>query len=121
MSDKVEIPIDTAQLVLARRGVNKNPSIEINSDGQIVPRNNNHGHDSDHEGYDNNSNNADFTVMVRKAKNDYLSGNIPRKAKSLKECKGLKGCEFASCAKEVFGKLPKRLQGLCPTRPDQQI
>lgn len=104
MSNRVEIPIDKADLVLARKnaGMN-NPSIEIDNSGDIVPR-----------GKDKNSE-AEYTVMVRKATN---SGDRPRKAKDLRACKGLKGCEFAQCAKEVFGKLPrnlKHLEGLCST------
>lgn len=98
MSNKVEIPVSTVDLILARKDINANPSIEIDSAGNIVPRGPNNG--------------ADYTVMIRKATN---SGNIPRKAKDLKACKDLKGCAFAECAKEVFGKLPKNLEGLCST------
>lgn len=38
------------------------------------------------------------------------------RARDLKACKGLKGCEFAECAEKAFGKLPKHLEnlkGLC--------
>jgi len=107
MSNRVEVPIDTAKLVLERRNIGMvNPSIEIDSDANIVPRSS-----SEH------SNNAEYTVTVRKATNDPLADR-PRKAKDLKACKGLKGCEFAQCAKEVFGKLPRNLrhlEGLCST------
>jgi len=34
----------------------------------------------------------------------------------LKACKGLKGCDFAECAKDAFGKLPNNLKGLCPVK-----
>jgi hypothetical protein len=68
--------------------------------GNIVPRSVNNG--------------AEYSVTVRKATN---SGDRPRNAKSLKTCKGLKGCEFAECAEKVFGvgKLPKNLERLCFT------
>lgn len=101
---KREVPIDKTDLVLARKnsGMN-NPSLEIDAYGNIVPRNSS-----------NKDSKSDYTVTVRKANN---SGDIPGKAKSLKACKGLKGCEFATCAEEVFGRLPVRLQKLkerCP-------
>lgn len=103
MSNRVEVPIDTAKLVLERRNIGMvNPSIEIDGDANIVPR----GPDNNRDGY---------TIMVRKSTN---SGDRPRNAKDLKACKGLKGCEFAQCAKEVFGKLPRNLrhlEGLCST------
>jgi len=38
------------------------------------------------------------------------------RARNLKACKGLKGCEFAQCAEKAFGKLPKNLENLCLTR-----
>jgi hypothetical protein len=96
---KREIPIDKADLVLARKNAgNKNPSLEMDADGNIIPRNSR-----------NPNGLSDYTVMVRKANN---SGNLPEGAKSLKACKGLKGCEFATCAQEVFGRLPARLQKL---------
>jgi len=110
----ISIPIDKADLVLARRkaGMN-NPSVEMNTDGVIIPRSSN----KDTSGYSNSpsysgdlrSREPQYTVMVRKANN---SGDLPRKAEGLKACKGLKGCEFANCAEEVFGRLPARLQKL---------
>jgi|CXWL01.1.fsa_nt_gi hypothetical protein len=103
MSNRVEVPIDTAKLVLERRNIGMvNPSIEIDDDANIVPR----GIRSEY------INNGAYTVMVRKATN---SGDRPGNAKKLSACKGLKGCEFAECAREVFGKLPKNLEGLCST------
>jgi hypothetical protein len=96
MSDKVEIPIDTTQLVLARKNAGmRRSSISIGRDGELLPSGNE---------------NAEYTVIVRSK-----GSNEPSlKAASLKTCKGLKGCEFAKCAEKVFGKLPKNLQGLCP-------
>lgn len=97
MSDKVEIPIDTAQLVLARKNAGmKRSSVSIGRDGELLP---------------NGNDNAEYTVTVRPKGSSELS----LKAADLKTCRGLKGCEFAKCAEKVFGKLPKNLQGLCPT------
>lgn len=112
---KVSIPIDKADLVLARRnaGMN-NPSVEMNTDGVIIPRSSNKEYSSDSSD-SSTSKLSDYTVMIRKANN---SGNLPGKAEGLKACKGKKGCEFAKCAEEVFGRLPARLQKLkdkCPT------
>jgi hypothetical protein len=97
MSDKVEIPIDTAQLVLARKNAGmRKSSVSIGIDGELLP---------------NGNENTEYTVTVRSK-----GSNEPSlKATSLKTCKGLKGCEFAKCAEKVFGRLPKNLQGLCPT------
>lgn len=104
--DKIEIPINPVELVLARKSGNmSNPSVEVDSTGKLVPRG--RGRERGQEGSDNNKDG--YTVSVRKSKND---GDRPEKAKSLKACKGLKGCEFATCAKEVFGKLPRNLAHL---------
>jgi hypothetical protein len=99
MSNKVEILTNPVDLVLARKNTNINSSIEVDSTGTIVPRN-------------SNGNKDGYTVIVRKSTN---SGDIPIKAKNLRACKGLKGCEFAQCAKKAFGKLPRHLEGLCST------
>lgn len=97
MSDKVEIPIDTAQLVLARKNAGmRRSSVSVGRDGELLP---------------NGNGNTEYTVIVRSK-----GSNEPSlRAADLKTCRGLKGCEFAKCAKKVFGKLPKNLQGLCPT------
>jgi hypothetical protein len=96
MSDKVEIPIDTAQLVLARKNAGMRRSrVSIGRDGELLP---------------NGNENVEYTVTVRSK-----GSNEPSpKATGLKACKGLKGCQFAKCAEKVFGRLPKNLQGLCP-------
>ena len=92
MDNRISLPLDTVDLILARKkaGMTKS-SIEV--DG--------------------------YTVMVRKSTN---SGDRPKNAKNLMSCKGLKGCEFAECAEKVFGvgKLPKNLIGLkelCSVNP----
>lgn len=98
MSDKREIPIDTAQLLLARKEANKNSSLSIGEDGRIVP---------------NGNDNALYRVAIRKV--EKAGERKPsNRASKLKACKGLKGCDFAECAKDAFGKLPKNLEGLCP-------
>ena len=98
MSDRVEIPIDTAKLVLARKETNKVSTVSIGNDGILVP---------------NGSEDAGYKVTIRKIVKAGERGTSYR-ANKLKACKGLKGCDFAECAKEVFGKLPKNLEGLCP-------
>lgn len=41
------------------------------------------------------------------------------RARNLKACKGLKGCEFAQCVRHAFGRLPKNLNHLCLTKEEQ--
>jgi hypothetical protein len=97
MSDRVEVPIDTAKLVLARKNAGmRRSSVSIGKDGELLPSGNE---------------NTEYTVIVRPKGSNELS----LKATTLKTCKGLKGCQFAKCAEKVFGKLPRNLQGLCPT------
>lgn len=100
MSDKREIPIDTAELILARKEANKISSVSINEDGSLVP---------------NGNENARYRVAIRKVEKAGERESSGR-AKKLKACKGLKGCDFAECAKDAFGKLPNNLKGLCPVK-----
>lgn len=100
MSDKREIPIDTAELILARKEANKISSVSINEDGRLVP---------------NGNENAQYRVAIRKVEKAGERESSGR-AKKLKACKGLKGCDFAECAKDAFGKLPNNLKGLCPVK-----
>jgi hypothetical protein len=96
MSDKVEIPIDTAQLVLARKNAGmKRSSVSVGRDGELLP---------------NGNENTEYTVIIRSKGSNKLS----LKATGLKTCRGLKSCEFAKCAEKALGKLPRHLQGLCP-------
>lgn len=108
MSDRVEIPIDAAQLVLARKdaGMRKS-SVFIGDDGNILPKSSVHNKDV-------------YTVIVRPSKREGPKEPSERALK-LKSCKGLKGCQFAKCAEEAFGRLPKNLQGLCSTSIDVEI
>ena len=100
MSDKREIPIDTAELILARKEANKISSVSINGEGRLVP---------------NGNENARYRVAIRKVEKAGERESSGR-AKKLKACKGLKGCDFAECAKDAFGKLPNNLKGLCPVK-----
>lgn len=100
--ERVEVPQDTSTLVLARKNAGmSNPSLQIDNDGNIVPRS-------------SSLSPGEYTVTVRPS-----TRSGPRepssRARSLKSCKGLKGCEFAKCAEQAFGKLPKHLEGLCST------
>jgi hypothetical protein len=97
MSDRIEIPIDTAELLLARKKVNKTSALSIGEDGKLLP---------------NGNENTEYKVMIRKAGRAGERESSSR-AKKLKACKGLKGCDFAECAKSALGKLPKNLEGLC--------
>lgn len=96
MSDKREIPIDTALLLLARKDANKESSVSIGEDGRLVP---------------NGNENALYKVAIRKV--EKAERKPSERANKLKACKGLKGCDFAECAKDALGKLPKNLEGLC--------
>ena len=101
MSDRTEIPIDTAELILARKNAGmRESSVSIGSDGRLLP---------------NGSEYAEYKVMIRKTGK---SGDraLSERAMKLKDCKGLKGCDFALCAEKVFGKLPKNLKGVCSAK-----
>lgn len=100
MSGKRDIPIDTAELILARKEANKISSVSINEEGRLVP---------------NGNENARYRVAIRKVEKAGERESSGR-AKKLKACKGLKGCDFAECAKDAFGKLPNNLKGLCPIK-----
>jgi hypothetical protein len=102
MSDRIVVPTDAARIVLARKAVNMvKPSVEIDYFGNVIPR----------------GNGAEYTVIVRKSTN---SGIAPRNARKLSVCKGLKGCEFVECSREVFGNVPRNHRKTCPTLKDEQ-
>lgn len=99
--ERVALPQDKAELVLARKEVGmRRSNIGIGRDGNIVT-------EADGE-------RAEYKVIVRKAGR---SGEpaMSSRAKKLSSCKGLKGCEFAECALEAMGKLPENLLKSCPT------
>lgn len=111
---KVEIPIDTARLILARKEAGmKKSSLSVGKDGTILPK-------SSIISDDIPDNKEVYTVIVRPSKRKGAK-EPSRRAKNLKSCKGLKGCQFAKCAEKAFGKLPKNLQGLCSTSIDVEI
>lgn len=56
--------------------------------------------------------NAKYRLVLR---SPTRRGPPPENARNLKACKGMKGCEFARCAENALGKLPKNLKGLCLT------
>lgn len=98
MSDRTEIPIDTAELVLARKNAGmRDSSVSIGSNGRLLP---------------NGNKGAEYKVTIRKTTKSE-DRTLSERAIKLKDCKGLKGCSFALCAEKVFGKLPKNLKGVC--------
>ena len=100
MSDRIEIPIARAKLILARKNAGmRDSSVSIGSDGRLLP---------------NGNEDTEYRVTIRKTGKSE-DRELSESAMKLKDCKGLKGCDFATCAERVFGKLPKNLEGLCPT------
>lgn len=98
--ERVALPLDKAELVLARKEVGmRRSNIGIGSNGNLVT--------GDLE-------EPEYKVIVRKAGR---SGDaaMSSRAKKLSSCKGLKGCEFATCAKDAMGKLPGNILKSCPT------
>lgn len=82
--DKID-PLDLALL---------GSKVSIDEDGNVLP---------------NGDKDTKYRLILRSPKN----GKISSKAKTLVQCKGLKGCEFSQCAEKIFGKLPRNLQNLC--------
>jgi hypothetical protein len=114
MSERIALPQDKGELVLARKILGmKNPSIEMTG-SQLVPRTNKcrDGNVSGSSG--------DITLVARKSTRAWTPGNIAR-ANKLKACKGLSGCEFVGCVKEAFGKIPPNLRKACPTIIDNIV
>lgn len=104
MSDRVALPQDKGELVLARKIAGmKNPSIEVGMDFDIVPRNSKTRDEF---------NKSEYTLVVRKSTR---AGDISSRATKLKTCKGLSGCEFVECSYEAFGNIPPNLRKACPT------
>jgi len=90
MSDK-DILIDPIDAVLL------GAKVSIGKDGELLS---------------NTDENIKYRLILRSPTRSGPSEPSER-ARNLKACKGLKGCEFAQCAKKAFGKLPKNLEGLC--------
>ncbi len=107
MSDRIALPQDKGELVLARKIAGmKNPSIEIDGSAEIIPRNSK----SEYEKFD--SRRSKYTIVVRKSTR---TGDISSRAIKLKTCKGLSGCEFVECSYKAFGNIPPNLMKACPT------
>jgi hypothetical protein len=98
MSDKEDPPIDALNLALLRKGSGGVEAVSIGKDGQVLS---------------NGDKDTKYRLVIRSPTRSGPKEQSGR-AKNLKACKGLKGCEFAKCAEEAFGKLPKNLKGLCP-------
>jgi len=99
MSDKEDPPIDALELALLRKGTGGVEAVSIGKDGQVLS---------------NGDKDTKYRLVIRSPTRSGPKEQSER-AKNLKACKGLKGCEFAKCAEEAFGKLPKNLKGLCST------
>jgi hypothetical protein len=97
MSDKEDPPIDALELALLRKGSGGIEAVSIGKDGQVLS---------------NGDKDTKYRLVVRSPTRSGPKEQSGR-AKNLKACKGLKGCEFAKCAEDAFGKLPKNLKGLC--------
>ncbi len=98
MSDKEDPPIDAVELALMRKGTGGVEAVSLGKDGQVLS---------------NGDKDTKYRLVIRSPTRSGPKEQSGR-AKNLKACKGLKGCEFAKCAEEAFGKLPKNLKGLCP-------
>jgi hypothetical protein len=99
MSNKEDPPIDALELALLRKGSGGVEAVSIGKDGQALS---------------NGDKDTKYRLIIRSPTRSGPKEQSGR-ARNLKACKGLKGCEFAKCAEEAFGKLPKNLKGLCPT------
>ncbi len=98
MSDKEDPPIDAVELALLRKGTGGVEAVSLGKDGQVLS---------------NGDKDTKYRLVIRSPTRSGPKEQSGR-AKNLKACKGLKGCDFAKCAEEAFGKLPKNLKGLCP-------
>lgn len=103
-----EIPQDVAKLVLHRKSTMRNSSVAIDGNGEII----------------SNTNVKEipdtYKVVVRKSGRSGPA-EASERAKALRECKGLKKCEFAKCALNAFGKLPPNIKKSCPDLKDEIV
>jgi hypothetical protein len=98
MSKKV-IDIDAVELALLRKGTGGVEAVSIDENGEAVSS-------GDSE--------TKYRLVLRSPTRGGEKAQSSR-ARDLKACKGLRGCEFAECAEKAFGTLPKNLKGLCST------
>lgn len=114
MSDRIALPQDKGELVIARKIVGmRNPSIEIYGK-DIIPRTNKSRDGSSCRGE------SEYTLVARKSTRAGPP-EMSSRAVNLKKCKGLSGCEFVGCVKEAFGKIPPNLRKACPTMIDDKV
>lgn len=99
MSNKEEVSIDVVELALLRKGTGGTDAISIGEDGEPLS---------------NGDPDTKYRLVLRSPTRSGPKEQSQR-AKDLKACKGLKGCEFAQCVEKAFGKLPKNLENLCLT------
>lgn len=102
--EKVSLPVDLVELVMARQNRNmRNSSIKIDENLNIITGN---------DATDGNI----YSIIVKKIdKSRKLTGS----AKSLKECSGKIGCDFAQCAEKALGKISPNLQNICSSTIDK--
>jgi len=100
MSKKEDAPIDAVELALLRKGSGGTEAVSVGADGYAVSN-------GDKE-------NTKYRLILRSPTRSGPKEQSQR-ARDLKACKGLKGCEFAECAQKAFGKLPDNLKNLCST------
>jgi hypothetical protein len=100
MSKKEDFTIDAVELALLRKGSGGVEAVSVGEDGQALS---------------NGDIGTKYRLVLRSPTRSG-SAEQSQRAKDLKACKGLKGCEFAQCAEKAFGKLPNNLRGLCSIR-----
>jgi hypothetical protein len=106
---KKETDISAIELALLRKGTGGIEAVSVGADGQALSN--------------GDIDNIKYRLVLRSPTRSGPKEQSSR-ARDLKACKGLKGCEFAGCAEKAFGKLPKnleRLKGLCSVNPIRRI
>jgi len=101
---KKDTDITAVELALLRKGSGGVEAVSVGTDGQVLS---------------NGDPGTKYRLVLRSPTRSGPAEQSQR-ARDLKACKGLKGCEFAECAKKAFGKLPKNLEhfeGLCSIKP----
>jgi len=101
---KEDPPIDAVELALLRKGTGGVEAVSIGVDGQALP---------------NGDSGTKYRLVLRSPTRSGAREQSSR-ARGLKACKGLNGCEFVACAEKAFGKLPRHLEqlkGTCSVNP----
>jgi len=94
-----QVSIDATELALLRKGTGGVEAVSIGKDGELLS---------------NGDPDTRYRLVLRSPTRSGPTEPSSR-ARNLKACKGLKGCEFAQCAEKAFGKLSKNLENLCST------